>query len=236
MQAFRTVLYNLYATSFSLNLIHHFSVGLLDALEPCSSPFCSDFLCSDKACSCSRLLQHQQHVWAQSWLGCSRGFAIPLMFTEKLPLAEKLPRAQKSALFPSPPLSLPRTLPRHCLLLLLLHSCCLSDQHRKNQLSEPFHPLFFLPHKQAIGTTGMQFSCVWTAIPPCTLTIGPSVSISFCSWMSSNACAQEIWCSLLLFPFKPFSSTAIPTPNTKLLQTWGWSLLTSNTFTAVTLA
>lgn len=33
--------------------------------------------------------------------------------------------------------------------------------------------------------------------------------------MSSSACAQDIWCSFLLFPFKPFPSTAIPAPNAK---------------------
>lgn len=40
-------------------------MDLLGALEPRSSPFCSDFQAGPTACNCSmhKLLQHQQCVW-----------------------------------------------------------------------------------------------------------------------------------------------------------------------------
>lgn len=113
-------------------------------------------------------------VWAQSWLGCSKGFAVPFFFVNRKALC---PLSLSSLILP---LNTAQTL----LLLFLQPSCCLPYQHRrKGKIS---YQRVFSPHKQGVGTTGWRFRCVWTALSPYTLTDSSSVCISFCNYISSS--------------------------------------------------
>lgn len=146
------VLYDLYETSFSLNLSHHSSVDLLDALELCSSPFA---------------LISRQAGPTVSKPAAAQAPAAPVACVNTVPAgaaAEVSPfllcsqkRARPS--FPLLPLPSPEYCPVNAFSCIPAAYLTSSGKINCQSLLSPFFP----PHKQGVGTAGMQFSCVSTA-------------------------------------------------------------------------